>query len=162
VASAVDRGISPAHAGLVLALGSFVGILVRVAAGWLGDRLGRGSLLMVVGLVVVGIAGYAGLALTDEPLLVALFTMLAFGGGWGWGGLVLLALARVSPTAPGRAMGIVQVGPMSGAVLGPLVFGRLAETVSFGAAWAVMAFLALAGVATILVSRRRLLRQRSG
>jgi MFS family permease len=158
VASAVDRGVSPSHAGLVLALGSFIGILVRVAAGWFGDRLGRGSLLMVVGLVAVGVVGYVGLALTDEPVLIALFTVLAFGGGWGWGGLILLALARISPTAPGRAMGIVQVGPMSGAVLGPLAFGRLAETVSFGAAWAAMALLAVGGVATILLSRRRLLR----
>ena len=79
---------------------------------------------------------FLGLALAAHPLLITLFTALAFGGGWGWGGLVLLALTRASPTALGRAMGIVQIGPMAGAVLGPLLFGALAANASFGAAWA--------------------------
>jgi MFS family permease len=160
VPSAVDHGLEPAHAGLVLALGSLVGIAVRVAAGWLGDRLGRGSLLLVVTLLGFGVVGFLGLAIADEPILIAGFTVLAFGGGWGWGGLIPLVLARASPAAPERAMGIVQVGPMTGAVVGPIVFGTLAEHVAFGVAWAVMALLALAGVVTILVSRRRLLASR--
>jgi MFS family permease len=158
VPSAVDRGMEPSQAGLVLAVGSFVGIVVRVLGGWLGDRLGRGSLLLVVGLIGLGAVGYVGLAVADHPLAVAVFTALAFGGGWGWAGLILLAVARTSPTAPGRAMGIVQVGPMTGAVLGPLVFGTLAEHVAFGAAWAVMALVAVAAVVMILLSRRALLR----
>lgn len=160
VSSGVDRGLAPAHAGLVLAGGSVVGIVVRVLAGWLGDYLGRGSLLLVSALVTIGAVGYAGLSIADHPALIALFASLAFGGGWGWGGLTLLALSRVSPAAPGRAMGIVQIGPMSGAVLGPLVFGGLAEHVSFGAAWLTMSVLATLGVATILSSRPLLLRHR--
>jgi MFS family permease len=160
VSSAVDRGLAPAGAGLVLAGGSVVGILVRVLAGWLGDYLGRGSLLLVAGLVSIGAVGFVGLSLADDPALIAIFAALAFGGGWGWGGLTLLALSRISPGAPGRAMGIVQIGPMSGAVLGPLVFGGLAERVSFGAAWSTMAVLAVLGVATILLSRPLLLRHR--
>jgi MFS family permease len=159
VLTAVDRGVSTSNAGLLLAFGSLAGIVVRVVAGWVGDRLGRNALLLVVALVSTGAVGYVGLALSPHPLLIALFTALAFGGGWGWGGLVLLALSRTSPTAPGRAMGIVQIGPMAGAVLGPLVFGGLASTASFGTAWGVMALFALGGAATILVSRRRLLEQ---
>ena len=160
VSSGVDRGLSPAGAGLVLAGGSVVGITVRVMAGWLGDHLGRGSLLLVAALVSIGAVGYAGLSQADDPALIALFAALAFGGGWGWGGLTLLALSRISPGAPGRAMGIVQIGPMSGAVLGPLVFGGLAEQVSFAAAWSTMALLAVLGVATIMISRPLLLRHR--
>jgi MFS family permease len=160
VLSAVDRGLSPSHAGLLLALGSLAGIVVRVVAGWLGDRLGRNALLIVVALVATGAIGFVGLALSDQPFLIALFTVLAFGGGWGWGGLVLLAVTRTSPTAPGRAMGVLQVGPMAGAVLGPLMFGWLAASASFSTAWWTMAFLALGGVATILLSRRELLRLR--
>jgi MFS family permease len=156
VASAVDRGLDPAQAGLVLAFGSFVGVVVRVVGGWVGDRLGRGALLLVVTLVGLGAVGYVGLALADHPLLIVLFTALAFGGGWGWAGLIILAMARTSPVAPGRAMGIVQIGPMTGAVLGPLVFGPLAEHVGFGAAWVAMAGLAVLGIATILLGRRQL------
>lgn len=161
VPSAVDRGLAPADAGLVLAGGSLVGIAVRVAGGWLGDRLGRGSLLLVVALVAVGVVGYAGLAVAEHPILIAASAALAFGGGWGWGGLVLLALARTNRGSPGRAMGIVQVGPMSGAVLGPLLFGTLAEHISFAAAWYVIGVLALTGIAAILLSRRALLRSRA-
>ena len=160
VSTGVDRGLAPAWAGLVLAGGSMVGILVRVLAGWLGDYLGRGSLLLVAALVTVGAAGYAGLSISEHPALITLFAFLAFGGGWGWGGLTLLALTRISPAAPGRAMGIVQIGPMGGAVLGPLAFGGLAEHVSFGAAWLTMSVLAALGVATILSSRPLLLRHR--
>jgi MFS family permease len=57
-------------------------------------------------------------------------------------------------------MGIVQVGPMSGAVVGPVVFGALAEQVTFGAAWSAMAVLAALGIVTILLSRRQLLQAR--
>ena len=158
VPSAVDRGLEPSLAGLVLAVGSFVGIIVRGGAGWVADRLGRGSLLLVVGLIAVGAVGFVGLAFADHPLLIVLCTMLAFGGGWGWGGLILLALTRTNPDAPGRAMGIVQMGPTSGAVVGPLLFGTLAEHIAFGAAWTVMAGLALLGLVTILVARHLLLR----
>lgn len=161
VPSAVANGLAPGPAGLVLAGGSLVGIAVRVMGGWLGDRLGRGSLLLVVTLVAAGAVGYLGLAASDHPVLIALSTALAFGGGWGWGGLILLALSRTNPNAPGRAMGLVQVGPMAGAVLGPLTFGVLAEQVAYAAAWATMAVLAVAGATTIAVSRSWLVRTRA-
>ena len=160
VASAVDRGMEPAQAGLVLATGSLVGIVVRVAAGWVGDRMGRGALLLVAGLVGMGAVGYIGLALAMHPLLIVLFTAFAF-TGWGWGGLIPLALTRTNPNALGWAMGIVQVGPMSGAVVGPLVFGILADRVSFSAAWLTMSLLAILGVAIILFGRTRMLASRS-
>lgn len=161
VASSTDRGIEPAQAGLVLAIGSLVGIAVRVTGGWVGDRLARGSLLLVVGLICVGAIGYMGLALAVHPALIILFTAFAFGGGWGWAGLILLTLTRTNPNALGRAMGIVQVGPMSGAVVGPLAFGLLADRVSFSAAWFAMSLLAVLAVVIILASRRRLLVRRS-
>lgn len=158
VPSAVASGLAPGSAGLVLAGGSLVGIAVRVLGGWLGDRLGRGSLLLVVTLVSTGAVGYLGLAASEHPVLIAVSTALAFGGGWGWGGLILLAVSRTNPNAPGRAMGLVQVGPMAGAVLGPLAFGVLAERVAFSTAWVAMAILAVAGAATIAASRWWLVR----
>jgi len=157
IPSLVDRAFEPGHAGLVLAGGSVAGIVVRVLIGWVSDRLGRGSLLIITALIGAGIVGFLGLAITDHPVLIVVFTALAFGGGWGWGGLVPLAVARTNPEAPGRAMGIVQVGPMSGAVVGPVVFGTLAEQATFGAAWSAMAVLAGLGIVTILLSRRRLM-----
>jgi MFS family permease len=160
VASASDRGMGLTDAGLVLSAGSLVGIIVRVGSGWLADRLGRGSLLLVAGLVGVGSVGFVVLAVADHPALVFLGSALAFGGGWGWGGLLALAVSRSQQGALGRAMGIVQVGPMVGAVVGPFLFGTLAERVSFTAAWLAMTVLAVAAALTILASRRALLRSR--
>jgi len=160
VPSLIDRGFEPASAGLVLAAGSLVGIVTRVSGGWVSDRLGRGALLLVSGMIAVGVVGYLGLALGTHPALLVVSTTLAIGGGWGWGGLVPLAISRISPDAPGRAMGIVQVGPMSGAVIGPLAFGALADLISFTAAWIAMAAFAILGIAAIGVSRRSLARAR--
>jgi MFS family permease len=153
----VDRGFSPADAGLALAAGSFVGLAVRVLAGWLGDRLGRGSLLLAAIFTAVGAVGYVGLAIGGHPALIVLSVTLAFGGGWGWSGLWLLAVSRSNPVAPGTAMGIVHMGGMVGAVVGPLAFGALAEQVAFSASWLLMAAMAMVGIGTMLLSRQRIL-----
>ncbi len=155
VPSVVDRGIDPAAAGLVLAVGSLVGVAARIGAGWLGDRLGRQSLLVVATMLGMGAIGYLGLALADEPVLIVASAALAFGGGWGWAGLMLLAVSQLAPTQPGRAMGIVQVGPMSGAVAGPLIFGFVAEEFGFSAAWGIAALFAIIGGLIILTTRSR-------
>jgi MFS family permease len=160
VPSIVDRGMSPGAAGLVLAIGSLVGVAARIGAGWLGDRLGRQSLLIVATMLGMGAIGYVGLAFADEPVLIVASAALAFGGGWGWAGLMLLAVSQLAPTQPGRAMGIVQVGPMSGAVAGPLIFGFVAEELGFSAAWGIAALLAIIGGLIILATRSRVRPQR--
>ncbi len=159
VASIVDRGIDPATAGIVLAVGSLVGVGARVGAGWLGDHLGRNSLMAVATMLGMGAIGYLGLAMVSEPVPIAVSAALAFGGGWGWSGLMLLAVSQLAPSQPGRAMGIVQVGPMSGAVAGPLLFGFVAEQLGFTQAWGLVALLAIMGGGIILVTRSRVRRQ---
>jgi MFS family permease len=154
VPSIVDRGLSPTVAGLVLAAGSLVGVGARVGAGWLGDRLGRDSLIVVATMIGIGAVGYVGLSMATEPVLIVGAAALAFGGGWGWGGLMLLAVSRLAPVEPGRAMGIVQIGPMAGAVAGPLVFGFVAEELGFTLAWSLASASAIAGLLIILLTRR--------
>jgi MFS family permease len=159
VPSIVDHGIEPAAAGLILAVGSLVGVAARIGAGWLGDRLGRHSLLVVASMLGMGAVGYLGLAVVDQPVLIVVCAALAFGGGWGWAGLMLLAVSQLAPDQPGRAMGIVQVGPMSGAVAGPLIFGFVAEELGFTAAWVIAAALAVIGGVLILTTRSRVRRR---
>lgn len=158
VPSSVDRSLTPADAGVVLAAGSFVGLCVRVAVGWLTDRLGRGSLMLVAMLMVAGAVGYVGLAFSSQPALILFFAMLAFGGGWGWPGLWQVAMSRMNPVAPGAAIGVVLAGGMTGAVLGPIVFGALVENVAYSASWLWLSATALAGAGVVLLSRNRLLR----
>jgi MFS family permease len=149
VPSTVDAGFLAGEAGLVLAIASIVGLLVRVGAGWLGDLLRDGALLLMAILLALGGAGFAGLAVSTNLAAVILAATLAFGGGWGWPGLMLLAAARSSPSAPGVAMGVLTLGGLSGAVVGPTAFGTVADALSFTAAWLLMA--ALAAVAVVLV-----------
>ena len=70
---------------------------------------------------------------------------LAFGAGWAWPGLFNLAVVLANPASPGAATGITQTGTYMGAVLGPLLFGFLAEHLSFGWSWVVAAAYRLGG-----------------
>jgi MFS family permease len=162
VTSTVDNGFSAASAGLVLAVASVVGLTVRITGGWLGDRLPHGSLLLMSSVIATGAIGYVGLAMGQVPAVVILSATLAFGGGWGWPGLMLLAVSRTNPAAPGDAMGIVTVGGLGGAVIGPIAFGAITDAVSFAAAWLLMAFLALGAVLMIALTSLWLARVRPG
>ncbi|MGI8875900.1 MAG: MFS transporter, partial [Egibacteraceae bacterium] len=159
--SAVAMGQSPASAGLLLAVGSVAGIITRIATGILADRdggqqfgviswmLAAGAVAMVLG------AGGAG------PLLVA-GTIGTFAAGWGWSGLLFLSLVRASPGAPGAAAGVGVAGLAAGNGLGPLLFGVIAQTVSFSAAWASAATLAALSAVLMRLASSRFLAAGSG
>ncbi len=168
VSASVAGGMPQDAAGLLLTAGSLLGMSTRIVAGWFADRASRGSLLLVVGMLVIGSVGFASLALApgSVPLIVAA-TLIAFVGAWGYQGLVLLVVARTNPGAPAVAMAIVRIGPNSGAVIGPLVFGAIVERAGYAAAWGaaagatlVAAALVLAGRVLLLPVRRRIVAAR--
>ncbi|HEV2124821.1 MAG TPA: MFS transporter, partial [Chloroflexota bacterium] len=119
VASSVAAGIQVGMAGLLLALGSVVGIMVRVLFGYWADSMSGGRLRLVAGMLGAGAIGFAMLATGMNSLLVA-GTVLAFGAGWGWTGLFNFAVVKTNPRVPAAATGITQTGASSGAALGPL------------------------------------------
>lgn len=158
VSSLVAGGIPQDIAGLLLTAGSLLGMATRIVGGWLADRWSRGSLLLVAGLLTVGAVSLAVLAIApaNGPLVIGA-TLVAFLGAWGYSGLVLLAVARTNPTAPGVALAIVRMGPNAGAVVGPLVFGAIVEGAGYPAAWATAAGAALVAAALVLAGRVLLL-----
>ena len=159
VESAVSTGVEVGTAGLLLALGSGVGIVVRVVAGHLADRMNSGRLRLVAGMLVLGTAGLAMLA-SGAPGLLIVGVVLAFGAGWGWPGLFNLAIVKSNPKAPAAATGITQTGASGGAALGPLLFGYTVEATSFGTAWLAAAAVALLSAAAIMAGRRMLVSAR--
>ena len=159
VSSAVSVGIEVGAAGLLLALGSGVGIVVRVVAGHLADSMSSGRLRLVAAMLVLGTAGFAMLA-SGSPGLFVVGVVLAFGAGWGWPGLFNFAIVKSNPKAPAAATGITQTGASGGAALGPLLFGYTVEATSFGTAWLGTAAVALLSAVAILAGRRMLLRDR--
>jgi MFS family permease len=159
VESSVAAGLRVETAGLLLALGSAVNIVVRIVFGHLADGMGGGRLLLVAGMLGIGVMGFVMLA-TGESALILPGVLLAFGAGWGWPGLFHFAVVKTNPNAPAAATGVTQTGASGGAALGPLVFGLVVETASYDAAWLVSGAMALAALVAILVGRRMVLRDR--
>lgn len=152
VESAVAVGVGPGLAGGLLALGSTSGIAARVFYGWAADRWDRPHLRTVQWLLVAGALGYALLATEPVPAGLAVATVVAFSCGWGWPGLLMLAVVRHSATAPAAASGIITAGMSAGGIVGPLGFGILLERFSYPVAWtttgaAVLCAAVLVGVA---------------
>jgi MFS family permease len=161
VESAVARGFDASAAGLLLTVGSLCGVSMRILSGWIGDRLGRGSLLVVIVMQLVGVVGYVALSVAGTSELgTVLATMLAFGGGWGYQGLVLLAVSRSNPTSPATAMAIVRLGPSTGAMLGPLAAGALVSQGGYEVTWMITAVLAALAALLMFTGRILLLRHR--
>jgi hypothetical protein len=114
---------------------------------------------MVAGLLVVGAVGYAMLSV-DGLVLLAVGTVLAYGCGWGWTGLLMFATVRLNPNAPAAATGIIHTGAAAGAALGPLIFGAIVAATSFPTAWRTTAGAALLSAGLTLAARSWLLRDR--
>jgi MFS family permease len=160
VASAVDRGVDAGTAGLVLTLGSVVGLTLRLLHGWLADRRTGGHIAVVAGSLLLGAGGLALLAVPGTFALVA-GTILGFGLGWAWPGLLQFAVVRLNPSAPAAATSIVQTGVYGGGFLGPVGFGFLAAHLSYPTAWLVGAVTMLVAAALMVIGRRMLVAHRT-
>jgi MFS family permease len=155
VASAVDRGVDAGLAGLTLTMGSVVGLVLRLVHGWLADKRTGGHIAVVAASLLLGAGGLALLAVPGSVALV-LGTVLGFGLGWAWPGLLQFAVVRLNPTAPAAATSIVQVGVYGGGFAGPIGFGFLATHLSFPVAWLVGAASMVVAAALMVVGRRML------
>lgn len=160
VTAAVDRGIDAGLAGLTLTMGSVVGLTLRLVNGWLADRRSGAHIAVVAGSLMLGAAGLVLLAVPGALALVA-GTVLAFGLGWSWPGLLQFAVVRLHPEAPAAATSIVQVGVYGGGFVGPIAFGFTAAHASFPVAWmGAAAAMLLAGILMVL-GRRMLMAHRA-
>jgi nitrate/nitrite transporter NarK len=153
VLSGVEAGLSEAASGLLLTLGSVVGIAVRLGAGARADRRAGSALSTIVTMFGIASASFLLLALETRWVFVVA-TPLAFATAYAWAGLFHLAVVRSNPSAPGAATGIAMTGTLAGAVVGPVVFGAVVEAGSFRAAW-FMGAAFLAAAAVIVASARR-------
>lgn len=134
VRAAEDAGLAASTGRLVLTGGSVLLIGMRILWGSLADRAVVDPERMVVRLLVGGTVGYLLLSTGTLAGFIA-GAALAFGAGWAWPGLLFLTLVRRFPTAAGRPSGQVQRGMFVGAMIGPFLFGVVADAVSFSVAW---------------------------
>jgi predicted MFS family arabinose efflux permease len=155
----VAIGLPEGTAGLLVAAGGLAGLTIRLGAGLLADRVAVGALAAVAALIGIGAAGWALMATAFAagsalPYVVGLLVANAF--GWGWPGLLHLAVARQFPTSTAAASGVTQTGVSAGLLVGPAVLGLVIGTVGWQAAWAVAACAALAASGVVVLLRGRL------
>ncbi len=156
VSTVVASGMSEGSAGLLVAVGSVVGLVSRLAIGHWSDRRRGSQLDLVSWMLAVGGVGFLLLGVVEEWVMV-LAVPISFATGWAWLGSYNLAMVRLNPVAPGAAVGITQTGAFVGAIAGPIGLGFLAEELSFSAAWLAAATASLAAAVIIFVLRRFIL-----
>lgn len=152
--SAVEVGYGEAAAGLVLALGSAVGLTSRLVAGAVADRARPDLLRMVAGMLGLGSVGFGLLAL-GHPLTFLLGLLLGFGAGWAWPGVFNYAVAARFPDRVATATSVTQTGVYVGAAAGPLLFGLVVDHVGTSTAWLAGCAVMVASTMTLLVVRAR-------
>lgn len=156
---AVAIGIAEGTAGLLVAAGGLAGLTVRLGSGLLADRMQLRALVGVAGLICAGAVGWAAMAVAfpaESALPYALGLLIANAFGWGWPGLLHLAVARLFPTATAAASGVTQTGVSAGLLLGPLLLGLIIGAWGWSAAWSITAAAAVAAAALTLAVRPRL------
>ncbi len=147
VSAAEDAGLSESAAGLLLTGGALLGIVSRLAHGQLADRGRLVPLPRATGLLALGAAGLAVLAVdTTWGYLVGVVP--AFACGWAWPGLFNLSVVQRNPSAPAAATGVTQTGVYVGAGAGPAVGGLVADALGYPWLW-LMCAAALAGAALV-------------
>lgn len=156
VESAVAQGYGVGVAGAWLAVGSVFGIGGRVLFGWVGDRAPQDPLRVVAWLLVVAAAGNALLGVGGSAAVLTLATVLAFGAGRGWYTPLLHAIVRRHPEAPAAATGVIHMGGFTGGVVGPILFGLLAEHGTFRLAWLTTTGIFAVAILALQFGRRRL------
>lgn len=121
--------------GLVFSFSSFVAIIVRLGLGiWL-DAKQRSGLLTLTLMFAIGGAGVLLLSLWGHEVSMVVALVLAYSVGWGWAGLLVYVIVRRYHYAPAAATGVVQSGIFLGAMVGPLVYGAVIDTLGFELAW---------------------------
>ncbi len=158
VASAVDAGLSASVSGYLLAVGSGLGIVTRLIVGALADRRQGAHLIRVAVMLAGGSIGFGLLALAEPPALFLIGTAIAFIAGWGWNGLFTFSVVRSYREAAAAATGLTQTGLWLGGMIGPLLFGLVAESRSFATAWTGAGVVMLVAAVVIVIGSRMVAR----
>lgn len=155
VAASVARGFSVGASGVWLGAGSLCGAVGRVLWGWLADRRGGDHLQGVAVLMIAGAAAVFSLGHLTGRTGLAVATVVAFGAGWGWTGLLNSAVVRRNSRAPAVAIGVVTSGVFLGGAVGPLVYGFVARNHGYTRAWTVAAVALLVSGVLVEIAHQR-------
>lgn len=156
----IAGGATPGSAALLLGVSAWIGVAARISTGLVADRIPSPSFQLhsAATMLLVCAVGMVGLGLGSGTGVLAGATLLTFGIGWAWPGLLQQATLTLHPRQLARATSYVQLGTYVGALLGPLGFGFLVELFDFRTAWLAAAATAVGAAVIIVVGLRASLR----
>jgi len=152
---ASQRGLPLAQAALIASIATLITIFSAPAGGVLSDRIGSrkkpylvGFAAAIVLLPLIGVLSVAGVILLviAQGALVGLIPTNIFAAA---------VEAAGDERQGGAAMAVIMVGQNAGMLLGPVVFGTLAETAGWPAAFASLAVISALGLLSGWLARVR-------
>jgi MFS family permease len=150
--------MSEGAAGLLVAIGSVVGLASRISVGGWSDRRRGSQLDLVNWMLIAGGLGFLMLGVLNKRVML-IAVPVSFATGWAWLGSYNLAMVRLNPVAPGAAVGVTQTGAFVGAIVGPAGLGFLAEEYSFTVIWVAAAIASFMAATIIFILRRYMLKE---
>jgi MFS family permease len=153
ILSSTEAGLDEGRAGLFMAVGSVVVIVIRVGAGARADRVRSNRLVPVASMLAGSVGGYV-IMMTGNPALMGLGIIVTLAVGWGWPGLLTLAVVEMYRDRPAAATGTVMAAIYTGGVVGPLLFAVIEHASGFAPAWATMGGLAAVAAGMVYVGSR--------
>ena len=145
------------QAGGLLSASQFVGTVVRLASGGMGDRVPRMKLLGWTGIAMTAGCLATGFLPSDAPFWLIAVVVMGYGSVViSWNGTSQAEFAHLSPPGQAAAVAAVQTAlAFMGSVFGPPVFALLSATIDYRAAFIFVAACVLsAAIWQLVVSYR--------
>ncbi len=142
-------GAGPVAVGFILATSTMTGVFLKLPIGTLSDVVNR-SHLMLIGALAFAWPPFVYPLVSDVESL----TMLRVVHGLATAVFMPLALATVAemyPATRGAALGWYTAAVQGGALLGPMLGGRLVDTVGYASAFVVGGWFGVAALVLYLV-----------
>ena len=157
----IDRGMSPAGAGAVLALGQVAGLVMSLIAPIIAGRFHDQRAVTGAALAVCGI-GFVGLLATDQwPTLWVMLVMTGPGASISLA-LLFMVLRSTSTTQTSQVSGMSQSVGYILAAVGPVAIGALHDvTGSWTIAMSALALVLIPQAASTVVAARNVTMSRS-
>ncbi len=150
-----DFGLNYTQSGIVATAFSLSYGFGQLPAGWLADRIGRRTLLLI-GILGVAVAGFLiGISSTYIMLIVFLILMGLCGGGYHPSSAPLIS-SSVEPKNRGRALGFHTIGGSASFLVAPLAAAAIAAALGWHWSYIILSIpTAILGIIFFSVLRKR-------
>jgi FSR family fosmidomycin resistance protein-like MFS transporter len=137
-----DMDLNYFQAGLLVSAYSVTSGFSQIFGGWISDRIRRRWVTIMMGLVGVGLSGFAaGLMPSYETLIIAMVAMGIFAGAYHPSAVPVLS--GLFEDRRGKAIGLHMIGGSLGFGIGPFIGTAIAATLNWHMAFIILCLPAL-------------------